>query len=51
VGLLLEALPASTLVVAIDPGEVSHRVWLSSSGAGPGRASLTMVAASGPSLH
>ncbi|NYJ04042.1 IS110 family transposase [Petropleomorpha daqingensis] len=28
-GLLHEALPASTLVVAIDPGKVSNRVWLS----------------------
>jgi transposase len=34
VGLLHEALPASTLVVAIDPGKVSNRVWLSSSAAG-----------------
>jgi transposase len=34
VGLLHEALPASTLVVAIDPGKVSNRVWLSSSVAG-----------------
>jgi transposase len=34
VGLLHEALPASTLVIAIDPGKVSNRVWLSSSGAG-----------------
>ena len=33
-GLLHEALPASTLVVAIDPGKVSNRVWLSSSAAG-----------------
>jgi transposase len=28
-GLLQEALPVSTLVVAIDPGKVTHRVWLS----------------------
>jgi len=28
-GLLQEALPVSTLVVAIDPGKVAHRVWLS----------------------
>ena len=28
-GLLQEALPASTLVVAIDPGKVTNRVWLS----------------------
>jgi transposase len=34
VGLLHEALPASTLVVAIDPGKVSNRVWLSSSATG-----------------
>jgi Transposase len=34
VGLLHEALPASTLVVAIDPGKVSNRVWVSSSAAG-----------------
>jgi transposase len=34
VGLLHEALPASTLVIAIDPGKVSNRVWLSSSAAG-----------------
>jgi transposase len=34
VGLLHEALPASTLVVAIDPGKVSNRVWLSSGEAG-----------------
>jgi transposase len=27
-------LPASTLVIAIDPGKVSNRVWLSSSAAG-----------------
>ena len=33
-GLLHEALPASTLVIAIDPGKVSNRVWLSSSAAG-----------------
>ncbi len=33
-GLLQEALPASTLVVAIDPGKVSNRVWLSTSEAG-----------------
>jgi transposase len=32
--LLHEALPVSTLVVAIDPGKVSNRVWLSSSAAG-----------------
>jgi transposase len=35
VGLLHEALPASTLVVAIDPGKVTNRVWLSSGEAGP----------------
>src|SRR5690349_10323974 len=29
VGLLHEPLPASTLVVAIDPGKVTNRVWLS----------------------
>ncbi|WP_448619513.1 hypothetical protein [Geodermatophilus sp. URMC 65] len=34
-GLLHEALPASTLVVAIDPGKVSNRVWLSTGEAGP----------------
>jgi transposase len=34
VGLLQEALPASTLVVAIDPGKVSNRVWLSTGEAG-----------------
>jgi hypothetical protein len=34
-GLLHEALPVSTLVVAIDPGKVSNRVWLSSGEAGP----------------
>ena len=28
-GLLHEALPVTTLVVAIDPGKVAHRVWLS----------------------
>lgn len=28
-GLLQEALPVTTLVVAIDPGKVAHRVWLS----------------------
>ena len=33
-GLLREALPASTLVIAIDPGKVSNRVWLSSGAAG-----------------
>ena len=33
-GLLQEALPASTLVVAIDPGKVSNRVWLSTGEAG-----------------
>ncbi len=33
-GLLREALPAWTLVIAIDPGKVSNRVWLSSSAAG-----------------
>jgi hypothetical protein len=27
-------LPASTLVIAIDPGKVSNRVWLSSSAGG-----------------
>jgi transposase len=34
VGLLHEALPASTLVIAIDPGKVSNRIWMSSSAAG-----------------
>jgi transposase len=34
VGLLHEALPASTLVIAIDPGKVSNLVWMSSSAAG-----------------
>jgi hypothetical protein len=34
VGLLHEALPASTLLIAIDPGKVSNRVWMSSSAAG-----------------
>ena len=34
-GLLHEALPPSTLVVAIDPGKVSNRVWLSSGETGP----------------
>ena len=33
-GLLHEALPASTLVVAVDPGKVSNRVWLSTGEAG-----------------
>ena len=33
-GLLHEALPGSTLVVAIDPGKVSNRVWLSTGEAG-----------------
>ncbi|WP_167762268.1 hypothetical protein [Blastococcus sp. CT_GayMR20] len=33
-GLLHEALPASTLVIAIDPGKVSNGVWLSSSAGG-----------------
>ncbi len=33
-GLLQEALPESTLVVAIDPGKVSNRVWLSTGEAG-----------------
>lgn len=32
--LLHEALPASTVVIAIDPGKVSNRIWLSSSAAG-----------------
>jgi len=34
VGLLQQVLPASTLVVAIDPGKVSNRVWLSTGEAG-----------------
>jgi hypothetical protein len=34
VGLLHKALPASTLVFAIDSGKVSNRVWMSSSAAG-----------------
>jgi len=34
VGLLHEALPTSTLVVAIDSGKVSDRVWLSTGEAG-----------------
>jgi transposase len=34
VGLLHEALSTSTLVVAIDPGKVSNRVWLSTGEAG-----------------
>jgi hypothetical protein len=34
VGLRHEALPSSTLVIAIDPGKVSNRVWLSSGAAG-----------------
>jgi transposase len=34
VGLLQEVLPGSTLVVAIDPGKVSNRVWLSTGEAG-----------------
>ena len=33
-GLLQEALPASTLIVAIDPGKVSNRVWLSTGATG-----------------
>ncbi len=33
-GLLLEALSASTLVGTIDPRKVSNRVWLSTGGAG-----------------
>src|SRR4051794_26338426 len=33
-GLLHEALPGSTLVVAIDPGKVSNRVWLSTGATG-----------------
>jgi hypothetical protein len=42
VGLLHEALPASTLVVAIDPGKVSNRVWLSSGEAGAVVAPLSL---------
>jgi transposase len=34
-GLLKQALDSSTLVVAIDPGKVCHRVWLSTGAAGP----------------
>jgi hypothetical protein len=30
VELLREALPATALVVAVDPGKVSNRVWLTS---------------------
>ena len=33
-GLFQQALPASTLVVAIDPGKVTHRVWCSTGDAG-----------------
>lgn len=33
-GLLQQALPGSALVVAIDPGKVSHRVWVSTGDAG-----------------
>ncbi|HKP43643.1 hypothetical protein, partial [Mycobacterium sp.] len=33
-GLLQQALPGSTLVVAIDPGKVTHRVWFSTGDAG-----------------
>jgi hypothetical protein len=33
-GLLKQALPASALVVATDPGKVSHRVWFSTGDAG-----------------
>ena len=32
--LLQQALPGSTLVVAIDPGKVEHRVWFSTSDGG-----------------
>ena len=32
--LLQQALPGSTLVVAIDPGKVAHRVWFSTGEAG-----------------
>jgi transposase len=32
--LLQQALPGSTLVVAIDPGKVAHRVWFSTSDGG-----------------
>jgi transposase len=32
--LLQQALPGSTLVVAIDPGKVTHRVWFSTSDGG-----------------
>lgn len=35
VGLLQETLPGSTLVVAVDPGKVAHRVWLSTGEQGP----------------
>jgi len=30
VELLRQAVPATTLVVAVDPGKVSNRVWLTS---------------------
>jgi len=33
-GLLRQVLPGSTLVVAIDPGKVTHRVWFSTGDAG-----------------
>lgn len=33
-GLLQQALPGSTLVVAIDPGKAQHRVWFSTGEAG-----------------
>ncbi len=32
--LLQEALPASTVIVAVDPGKVTNRVWVSSGASG-----------------
>jgi hypothetical protein len=34
VELLRQAIPVSALVVAVDPGKVSNRVWLTSGAAG-----------------
>jgi hypothetical protein len=45
-GLLGQVVPGSTLVVAIDPGKVAHRVWFSA-----GEAGLLMEPRSVPSLR
>jgi hypothetical protein len=45
-GLLQKALPLETLVVAIDPGKVSNRVWLAS-----GERGLVAEPVSLPTLH